>query len=329
MRPQSGVALITAMLVVAIAALAATALLGSANLSIHRTGVLRDTEQAWWTARGVQSWVLGILDQDARDSTYDGLDEAWSQPVDYLPLDQGFVRGNIIDAQGAFNLNNLAVQSNAVVYQQQFERLISGLPAVQEMPANLVNAIRDWMDADSTPGFPGGAEDTEYLSRNPPYRAANRPFTVVSELLAVQGMTRELYQALTRCEIVNGRPRSCITVLPGAAAQAPAAGVQATPVNVNTAPEPVLRALSGSVNESALRQFLAERVEKPDQTVADFLRRNIFGADVTADRIAVSSHYFQIQGEVFVGSSRVSLYSLIQRPGQGPPVVLAHSADAD
>jgi general secretion pathway protein K len=304
MNHTRGIALVTALLVVAIASLAATALLSSASLSIHRTAVLRDTEQAWWVARGVESWVLGILDKDAKESDYDGLDEDWSKPVDYLPVDQGFVRGGMVDLQGRFNLNNLAGR-NPQLYEEQLRRLLAAQPDT-DVPPGLVGAIRDWIDADQNPAFPSGAEDSAYLGLAPAYRAANRPFTVVSELLAVQGMTPALYAALV--PLVAALPESD------------------TPVNVNTAPEAVLRALSASIDEIKLRQFIERRAEQPAKAVTEV--QDIFGADAR-DQLAVATRYFQIRGEVFVGSSRVALYSLIHRPKPGTPTLLAHSADAE
>jgi general secretion pathway protein K len=305
---HGGVALITALLVVAIASLAATALLTSANLAIHRMNALRDSEQAWWVARGVEAWVLGILDKDAKERDYDGLDEDWAAPVDYLPVEQGFVRGNIVDLQGRFNLNGLAKEHDpAGDRRKQFERLLRGVSAA-EVPPTLVPAILDWIDEDQNPGFPSGAEDTAYQGMTPPYRAANRPFTVVSELLAVQGMTPELYAVL----------RDRVSALP-----------EPTPINVNTAPDTVIRALSDSVDEAKLAQFIERRKEQPALTIDDFIKEGIVGADAPKADLAVASRYFQIQGEVFVGSSRVALYSLIHRPDPGTPTVLAHSADAE
>ncbi len=328
---QGGVALITAILVVAVAALASTALLVSANLAIHRTTALRDTEQGWWLARGVESWVMGILMQDAVDNDYDGLSEAWAQPVDYLPVDQGFVRGQIMDAQGRFNINNLAVQraapnapQNQSVYQEQFARLLASLDSTV-LPQNLVANIHDWIDADQSPTPPSGAEDSTYLNLPVPYRTANAPFSSVSELLAIEGVTPELYQALmTQCPLVaDGPPMPCVTAL-----RAP----QATEINVNTASERILQTLTDPPPDpAALQQFLREREQNPDQDKNAFTQRNIY-TGVPPDKmpaISVSSKHFLLQGEVFVGSSRVALYSLILRPDPGTPSVLAHSADSE
>jgi general secretion pathway protein K len=313
-RHSRGIALITALLVVAIATLAATALLSTANLAIHRTAALRDSEQGWWVARGVESWILGILEKDLRQGQYDGLGEDWALPVDYLPVEQGYVRGQVIDLHRCFNLNNLVLAEKgkapaSEVYRKQLERLLATLPSELQASPGLVGAIIDWADADQNPNFPDGAEDSIYLQQNPPYRTADRPFTVLSELLAVRGVTPPLYEELRRRNLVCAVP-------------------EFTKVNVNTADEAVLRALSDTPpDETKFRQFLERRAEQPAQSVEEFNRDG--GLPGAHGHIAVASEYFQIQGEVFVGSSRVALYSLIRRPGTGAPVVLAHSADAE
>ncbi|MGH8442213.1 MAG: type II secretion system minor pseudopilin GspK [Nevskiaceae bacterium] len=313
MKRARGVALITALLVVAIATLAATALLSSASLAIHRTASLRDSEQAWWVARGVDAWVLGILESDRRDSQYDGLDEDWALPVDGLPVDQGFVSGRVEDLQGRLNLNSLGPRNPKSL--EQFRRLLRALPD-QDAPPGLVDAIVDWSDPDQDPGSMNGAEDGEYLSLDPPYRAANRPFTVVSELLAVRGMTPKLYEALH----------------PHVAALPAEGSGRATPINVNTASEAVLRSLADQVEDAKLRAWLELRKEKPVRDAAGLdalLRDGPWLSAEVKDQLTWRSRYFQIQGQVFVGSSRVALYSLIQRQEDQPPVVLAHSAEAE
>lgn len=316
MRRARGVALITALLVVALAALAATALMSSARLSIHRTAALRDSEQGWWVARGVEAWVLGILESDAKDSKFDALNEPWSLPVDNLPVEQGFVRGGVVDLQGRFNLNNLDPRIPGEAHLAQFRRLLRSLPDV-DLPQGLDSAIRDWIDEDTEPNSMNGAEDAEYLGLTPPYRAANRPFTVASELLALRGMTAEVYERL----------RPLVTALPPRAA-APAA----TRINVNTAPLEVLRALSETTNEAKLAEFDRRRREDPVEDGAELaalIAEGVWGPEVGTSVVDYRSEFFQIQGEVFVGSSRVALYSLIHRPDNGKPVLLAHSAEPE
>ena len=111
----------------------------------------------------------------------------------------------------------------------------------------------------------------------------------------------------------------CITVLP----------LSSTAVNVNTAPELVLRSLSTQVDDAKLQSFLGEREEKPDQAVSEFESRQIYNPPPTSTSLAIKSNFFSLQGEVFVGSSRVALYSLIQRSPPGTLSVIAHSTGDD
>jgi general secretion pathway protein K len=338
-RPrQSGIALITAILVVALASIAAAAMLTSANIAIHRTGNLQDTEKAWWYADGVESWVKTILERDANDNKTDSFKDAWAQPVDYLPIDEGHVRGSVEDLQGRFNLNNFGADKvHFQNYTLLFERLFQNIPGVDPSLAKpLADAIRDWIDADSEPTGFDGAEDPEYLTFIPPYRTPNRPMESVSEVLAVKGMTKELYYALTHCAAGKAGPVSCITALPVSTqgfSSTPVSSLGFTTINVNTAPEPLLRALSKQP-PSSLVAFLATRNTKPfDSANGPFQPAPVgflTAADgITADMIDVKSNYFLLHSETFIGSSRVALYSFYYRPASGSAIVLGRSTDIE
>lgn len=313
-KQERGIALVTAILVVALAAVAATAMLTSANIAIRRAENLLDSERAWWYADGIESWLRSILERDQDDNKYDGLGDIWAKPVDYLPVDEGFVRGQMVDLQGRYNLNNLAETDKPRYEEQQkvFLRLLQGIEGVDAFQAQgIASAIRDWIDADSEPtGFDGG-EDSEYLGFNPPYRVPNRLMESPSELLAVKGMTRELYKLIS----------PYVTALPQTG----------TPINVNTAPDAVLYALAKEPG-AAQRRFLEERAKQPAENVAELTSgdRAVFGAgDAPTAMLAVASRYFMLRSEVFVGSGRLALYSFYYRPEQGAPVVIGRSIDTE
>jgi len=67
--------------------------------------------------------------------------------------------------------------------------VLLGLPRMTEQ---IVDAILDWRDADSTPGASGGAESATYNALNPPYNCKNQPFETLEELLYVRGITPEI-----------------------------------------------------------------------------------------------------------------------------------------
>ena len=86
-----GVALITAMLIAALASMVAANLAWDNALDIRRTMVLLNTEQAVQVALGAESWVIGILHDDREDSETDHLGEIWAVQLPGLPIDGGDV----------------------------------------------------------------------------------------------------------------------------------------------------------------------------------------------------------------------------------------------
>lgn len=306
-QQQSGIALLTALLIVAVAVIAATAMLVTHNVAVHRSSNLRFVEQAWWFGLGVENWVGEILRQDREQGEVDHLGEDWAQPVDYLPIEGGFVRGQMVDQQGCFNLNNLD-GPGAEPAAAQFGRLFGLLEGADSYAARgVVQATQDWIDKDSDPRIPGGAEDSIYTSFDQPYRAANRPMESPSELLLVKGMTRDLYQALL--------PHVC--VLPSGSA-----------INVNTASSLVLASLAAGMTLADGVALEERRAQQPFESDGDFRDESQLAGRQIDVGLSVNSSYFLLTGQVHVGNGRVNLYSLIFRAPDGTPQLVAHSKDA-
>ncbi|MGH8445807.1 MAG: type II secretion system minor pseudopilin GspK [Solimonas sp.] len=313
-RQQSGIALITAVLVVALAAIAAAAILTSSNLSIHRTQNLQESELGWWYVDGVESWVKTILQRDAEINQYDSLKDIWAMPA-ALPVDEGGLRGSVVDLQGRYNVNNLGLgdRNNFNAQSAYFARLYALATGGDESQGKaLSEAIRDYVDADSEPTGSGGAEDADYLGFDPPRRVPNRPLQSVSELLTVKGMTPPLYARLA----------PYLSALP-----------QATTINVNTAAPLVLQALTSQPGRD-LEQFIEERVQKPAERRGDFTARVQLGGAVggggtpggsDSSLVDVKSSFFELQVEAYIGTGRLALYSFLYRPGAGTPVVYGRS----
>ncbi|MFT4045346.1 MAG: type II secretion system minor pseudopilin GspK [Solimonas sp.] len=322
-------ALITAVLVVALGAIAASALLTSANLAIHRTQNLQDSELGWWYLDGVEAWVKTILQRDAQINNYDSLADIWAMPA-ALPVDEGGLRGTVTDLQGRFNINNLGLStvsttsststtssststtSSTTGYASErecFARLYvlatGGDSAQGEL---LADAIRDYIDTDSEPTGSDGAEDSDYLGMDPPRRAPNQPLQSVSELLGVRGMTADLYVKLA--------PH--LSALP-----------LLTKINVNTATPLLLQALASEPG-SDLAQFTAERVTQPAESLAAFNKAVQLGSDaVPTSMLDIKSSYFELQTEAYIGSGRLELYSFLYRPSSGTPIVYGRSTFID
>jgi general secretion pathway protein K len=287
-----GVALITAMLITALASLVAANLAWDNALDVRRTMVLLNHDQAVQVALGAESWVIGILHQDLQDSETDHLGEIWAIQLPGFPIEGGDVTGQIQDLQGRFNLNNLIDENGQVQVEslERFRRLLEAL----DIDPRFAGIAADWIDRDLEASFPDGAEDSIYTGILPPYRSANQSLTSASELAALEGMDRQTFNIL--------RPH--ITALPGR-----------TNLNVNTATGALLQSLDDKLSGADVERLIAER---ESAGFADI--QTAFSSLVTPDVLNTledKSSYFQLKVVVRIDTVRVTLYSLLQRGPQG------------
>jgi general secretion pathway protein K len=283
---QRGVALITAVLMVALATILAVNVMFRGMVDQRRTETLFATDQAFEIA----------LQRDKQESQTDNLSETWAQPLPPLPIEGGTVAGRLEDLQGRFNLNNLVFTDGTTnpAGVKQLERILTAL----DLEPGWASLMADWIDADTQPGFPEGAEDNVYLAQTPPYLAANMPITRASELLALAGFGAARYAKLA----------PYVTALP-----------VGTALNVCTAPGIVLDALSENVREFGLDpQGLAQRRQNGCFPTLNDLQ-GAFGTaayDEIKDTLTESSSYFAATVWVTIGTTDFTLYSLLVR-GQG------------
>lgn len=301
-RRQSGVALITALLITALVTVAAVSMASRQQLDIRRTGNLMEADQAWQYALGVEIWARQILaSDDAQRDTLDYLRDPWAAAVPSLPVEGGAVQGAVEDLQGRFNLNNLVDASGKPVpLQEKILTRLLGLVAASDDKLTLnpfqTDVVVDWLDRQPDV-YRSGAEDGEYLSQTPPYRAANRPLTSASELLAMRGFSSRAVTALL----------PLVTALPNQGA--PSA------INVNTAPELVLMALSDDMTAVMAQQLVARRKKTPFDKPGDFVQfmKTTFNVSVDASLVDVKSEYFLVNSLASIGRTNVQLYSLLKR----------------
>ncbi len=305
-RPQRGAALITALFIVALALILVTALVWDTHLAVRRAGNIKFFNQAYAYALGAEDWAAQILRRDQQASgtpPTDTLAEAWATPIAGLPIEGGQLGGQIEDLQGRFNLNNLVhqtangIEANKITVEQ-FRRLRDALGITVPVEA----AIVDWLDPDQQTTFPGGAEDGDYLRLTPAYRTGTGMMASVSELRLVAGVTPEIYAALA----------------PYVAALPTIYGP--TPINVNTAPLPVLQSLSDKLSDPAILEALITIRQDTPFTDEDafFNAANIpkEGQD-KLPAISVTSEYFRLHAVVSIGNISLNLYSLLQRDPPG------------
>lgn len=290
---QRGVAVVTAMLVVAIGTIIAVNLMWDATLDQRRTLAALASDQGLLYLQSAEAWVGDILRQDLVDSPdADHLGEEWAIELAPLPVEGGTIAGRLEDLQGRFNLNNLIGTNGREdpIAVAQFERLLAlvGLDPV------LAGAVVDWIDADVELRFPDGGEDAAYADTDPQYRTANVLLTSPSELMAINGFDRSAYRALA----------PYVTALP-----------PGTSLNVNTAPPLVLQSLSDTMDAALVEQLVEERADIGfDDVDASF--RGLVEPEML-QRIDAVTSYFLLTATVQLGTTQLTMRSVLYRDPSG------------
>ena len=299
LQRQRGAAIIVAMLIMALASAAAIAALQQQDLALRQLTTARDYEQATWVLKGGAQWARSILYQDGRISAIDHGGELWASGLPRTDIEQGTVSGEIMDQQGLFNVNNLALEERASARDiEMFRRLLQAIG----LNADLAEAIADWIDADEEALPAAGAEDDYYLRLPSPYRAANQPVVELSELLRVRGMD----------EASLARLRGFATALP-----------RRTPVNVNLAPPELLLVMVPGLTPEEARALASTRVQAPFRSLEEFEKRlPRRGMKWIEGTLSVGSSYFAVRGRATVGKADVRMEALLQRERGAMPVVL-------
>lgn len=292
-RPQTGVALITVMLVVSISSVLAVTMVTRQNLAIHQTLNAMDQNQAYQYALGGEEIARQILHADfASEDKIDFLAEDWAQEIEPFEYAEGEVEIRITDLQGLFNLNSLSVREQmGQVNKKRFLALLSVLALDQMM----LDRITDWFDEDQAPRQLG-AEDYAYLVLDPPYRTASNPMVDVSELRLLLDITEEDYQRLVPYVCVLPDPNSMI--------------------NVNTASGPILQSLATGLTADKVAELIDFRdYDEGFDDIDEFLRQaNVTGVGgIDTKGLATESQFFQVQIRARYNQRLSFLTSVIQR----------------
>jgi len=111
---QSGVALLSILLIVAVVVALATQMHWQHRISLRRISNLHNIQQAKLYAIGGENWAREILIEDLRNSTIDHLAEDWSAALPPLPIEGGAIQGQMLDLQGRFNINNILDSTGSI-----------------------------------------------------------------------------------------------------------------------------------------------------------------------------------------------------------------------
>lgn len=297
---QRGVALLTILVMVALATILAATIAKRQTNTAENTGYLMRQDQSLLYAKSTEAFFSELLIQDSDNgSSIDHLQENWAKPMPPFPVEDGSVSGKLQDESGKFNLNNLVKADGNQVddsARRWFEKLLQRVG----LPAELSQAVIDWQDTNDEVTGAMGAESSYYQGLDPAYLTPNTKFHSIEELKLVRGFEGKNYDLI----------KPYVTALP-----------EQTKVNMNTAPALLLASIDPKVDVKAIEQQL--KVKETElahfNNVGDLWKLSAFsGIDEqsktdTASLLDSKSNYFTAQIEVMLSERKRQFNSLMMR----------------
>lgn len=241
-RRQRGIAIVTVLLVVALAATLAAGIVWRQQVATHDVENQRLATQAMWAERAAVEWARAQLRAQNATSNVTFIGQPWSVPVadvqlaDFLPpeaiavnadLSRAWISGSVEDAQARFNLMNLVARPAP---SQPWQVSSTGLLAYRR----LLGALS--LD----PSLAPATADAVLASLRPAPGEGGWPLQLVTadDLTRIPGYSPQTIAALA----------PYVTVLPDLSL-----------VNVNTAPEPVLISAIPTLSHSDAHRLVEHR----------------------------------------------------------------------
>lgn len=347
LRRQQGVAVVTALLLTALAITIVASLFWQQQVQVRSIENQRFQLQKKWVLRGALDWAGLILREDGRISFVDHLGEPWAINLGETRLDQyvengrtevedseASLSGQISDAQAKYNLTNLAengeiVKRELAVFSKLLKNLNldSGLAqhvaaqmaatqgkrikSIQIDPNTSSTAINPGTNSGSSSGIKGGSIDNNAANttNNPDDPVDNLSATDTSTVQFLSFSQTDDLLAVPGFDVqIVRRLKNFVTVLPVLQGKAKAK------VNVNTTSAEVLSAclVNASMADAALMIATRDRAHFIDMNNFKLNFQNKISAD---DELGLdfASDFFIVNGKVKLNRSLLEVNALFYR----------------
>jgi general secretion pathway protein K len=317
LHAQSGAALLTAMIIVALVATLAGSMVWQQWRAVQVEAAERARTQSAWILAGALDWAQLILREDAKSGALDHLGEPWAVPLaearlsTFLAADKdntddapdAFLSGVISDMQARYNLTNVASGDKAEL--AALARLCDNVGVSTDVAKQIATGLRDAMPAPAPASAVSGAAGSVSVA---PVTADLTATPASADPPLLPRSVRQLTWLGIDPETVQ-RLEPYVTILP-----------ERTPVNVNTATSEVLRAATGM--DPAFADRIAQSRQRKAMSSADELALPPPLA-ASAASMSVGSNYFEVRGRLRLGDVVLEQRSLVQRlPGNPPRVIV-------
>jgi general secretion pathway protein K len=332
---QRGVAIITALLIVTIAATVSITISTKLQLDVRRTSNMVAKDQADFILQAAETWSRRILKDDQQNNQVDDLSEDWAQKIPPIPVAGGSIEGSLTDLNRCLNVNDIlnttnpadnnpntenaantdnpeanaatGTPTNPSTVSATTENRIRQLFTNADINANLTQAIIDWIDTDLNTTNPDGAEDGHYLNLQNPYHTANTELHSISELRLIKGFEDiETYDAV--------KDDLCAFI----------AKAGSVSINVNTASAEVLQSLAAKMTPKLAEDIISRRDDDPFDDLGKFTSFQKLSTIISDTALlGVTSDYFLLKAQAKIGPANKVMYSVIYRDSNGDTEVIS------
>lgn len=290
MEKPKGSALLSALFIMTLIAIVATAMTLRMHLDIYRTRLTVDSDKRYLASQAVLFWAMDKL----HDKKYTWFKRYPQGQVADFPkslqnIYPGFtLNGQLFDLQAKFNLNNLS-DNNAIAKFSALLDQVLPQKSSQERES-LIAAVLYWISAyDLDTGQDN--ELSTYLKQTPPYYPSHLAFKNLSELRLVNGIDASIYQQLM----------PFLTTLPGKVL-----------INVNTASKAVLYSIKPGITTEQVQEIIQARQDQ-GITSQNALRSLFAKLNVAAGEVTIESEYFLVIAETSNADFKSVNFSVLRR----------------
>ena len=310
---QRGAALLTAMIIVTLVATLSAAMVWQQWRAVQVEAAERARVQSAWILSGALDFAKLILREDQKGGSKQitALTEPWATPLaearlsTFLAADKdntddapdAFLSGSITDAQGRYNLTNVAVGGRIDPAEMAaLQRLCETVGVSADVAARIGAGLRD---ASPPPPPDTSASGASAPAPTPPENPPLMPRS--ASQLAWLGIDPEALRAL----------EPYIVILP-----------ERTMVNVNTAPREVLVAATPGLDLATAERIVQSRQRVPIKSTADLKSLAPALPATSFDRLVTGSAFFEVRGRLRLGDLVLEQRSLVKRMPNLDVVVL-------
>lgn len=287
---KKGSALLSALFIMTLVAIAATAMSTRLQLDIYRTGLLLSSDKLLLASQGVTFWSMDLLSQDKNKlSKAKDNGKVADLPRKFESMyPQLKIKGELYDLQSRFNLNNLTSLKASNSFVNLMANIIPDMqPAERDA---LARQLFYWLNNYDQ----GRGQDkflTYYIKQNPPYNPSHLPMVSQSELRLLKGVTPAMALKLA----------PYITALP-----------EQTPININTAPKQVLMSLGNGLNNTKVSELIQARGDSGFAKM-DALNPLLEKLAIPSQQITLESSYFLSVAYVSDSNLRLICFALLKK----------------